>query len=273
VELWGLSAQNEPDFVASYQSCIFNASQMNAWIKVLGPKLKALNPPIKLIAAEPDVWSHLWDNGDKYGPAMTGDAAVSAQVDIIATHDYGSNNKSYTRPSPPAGVKQHIWETEIYYDEPKGSGKIDAGLALARGIYSGVTGGGVSGWHYWWTTHFMDGGSEASPPKRVYTMGNYSKFVRPGFVRVDTTGVPSTAHMVSFVNPGDGTVAIVAMNEGSSAVPVSFFVGGTAWPASVTPYVTSASSNLEAGTAISVTAGRFTGSLAAQSVTTFVGKP
>jgi glucuronoarabinoxylan endo-1,4-beta-xylanase len=272
VDLWGISAQNEPDFVASYQSCIYNASQMNAFIKVLGPKLKALTPPVALIAAEPDVWTHTWNDGDKYGNAILGDATANSLVEIIATHDYGSNNKSYTRPSPPAGVKQHVWETEIYYDEPKGSGKIDAGLAMARGIYSGVTGGGVSGWHYWWTTHFMDGGSESNPPKRVYTMGNYSKFVRPGYVRVDTSGVPSSAHMVSFVNPSDGTVAIVALNETSSAQQVAFFVAGSAWPTSVTPYVTSDSSSLAEGTAIPVSAGRFSGTLAAQSVTTFVGK-
>jgi len=37
--------------------------------------------------------------------------------------------------------------------------------------------------------------------------------------------------------------------------------------------VTSASSNLAAGTAVSVSGGRFSGSLDAQSVTTFVGKP
>jgi glucuronoarabinoxylan endo-1,4-beta-xylanase len=273
VDLWGISAQNEPDYNASYEACLFSATQMNNFIKVLGPKLKALNPPVALIAAEPDVWSHTWNDGEKYGSAIIGDATVSSLVDIIATHDYGSNNKAYTRPAPPSNVKQHVWETEIYYDEPKGSGKIDSGLALARGIYSGVTAGGVSGWHYWWTTHFMDGGSESNPPKRVYTMGNYSKFVRPGYVRVAITGVPSTAHMVAFMNPADGTVVVVALNEGSSAVPVSFFVSGAGWPGAVTPYVTSASSNLQAGSPLAVTAGKFSASLAAQSVTTFVGKP
>ena len=121
---------------------------MNAFIKVLGPNLKALTPAVKLIAAEPDVWSHLWNDGDKYGPAMTGDATVNAIVDIIATHDYGSDVKSWTRPTPPAGVKQQVWETEIVYDAPKGSGKIDSRLATARGICAGVVGGGVSGWHY-----------------------------------------------------------------------------------------------------------------------------
>jgi glucuronoarabinoxylan endo-1,4-beta-xylanase len=119
----------------------------------------------------------------------------------------------------------------------------------------------------------MDGGSASNPPKRVYTMGNFSKFVRPGYVRVGISGVPSSVHMVPFVSPTDGTVAIVALNEGSSAVNVSFFVSGAGWPSTVTPYVTSASSNLAAGTAITVAAGRFSGSLEAQSVTTFVGKP
>jgi len=73
-------------------------------------------------------------------------------------------------------------------------------------------------------------------------------------------------------NLSDGTVAIVVVN-GGSAQQLSFFVAGAAWPASVTPYVTTSSSKLAAGSAISVSAGRFSASLAAQSVTTFVGKP
>jgi glucuronoarabinoxylan endo-1,4-beta-xylanase len=104
-------------------------------------------------------------------------------------------------------------------------------------------------------------------------MGNFSKFVRPGYVRVGITGEPSSVQIVPFVNPTDATLAIVALNSGNSAQQVSFFVSGSAWPGTVTPYVTSASSNLAAETAISVSAARFSGSLAAQSVTTFVGRP
>ena len=78
--------------------------------------------------------------------------------------------------------------------------------------------------------------------------------------------------VVAFTNLSDGTVAIVVVNGGGAA-NVSFFVAGTAWPASVTPYVTTTSSKLAAGTAISVSGGRFSASLAGQSVTTFVGKP
>jgi glucuronoarabinoxylan endo-1,4-beta-xylanase len=104
-------------------------------------------------------------------------------------------------------------------------------------------------------------------------MGNFSKFVRPGYVRIGVTGAPSSVQIVAFSNPSDGTVAIVALNSGTAAQQVSFFVAGSGWPAMVTPYVTSASSNLAAGTVASVSGARFSGSLAAQSVTTFVGKP
>ena len=74
------------------------------------------------------------------------------------------------------------------------------------------------------------------------------------------------------MNPSDGTFAIVALNSGSSAVQFSLFLSGASWPGTVTPYVTSAGSNLAAGTAITAAAGRFSGSLEGQSATTFVGK-
>jgi glucuronoarabinoxylan endo-1,4-beta-xylanase len=270
VDLWGLSAQNEPDYVATWASCIFDASQMNDFIRVLGPMLQELDPPVRLIAAEPDVWSHLWDNGDRYGVAIEGDATVSSLVDVLATHDYGSNVRSTTRPSPPASVSHPIWMTEATY---AAGGDIGPALEFARCIYAAVTSGGVSGWVYWWTTSFMDGGSTSNPPKRVYAMGNYSKFVRPDYVRVDISDVPSSVQIVPFLNPADGTLAIVALNDGTSDEQVSFFVAGTAWPGTVTPYVTSASSNLAAGAPITVSDARFSTSLAAESVTTFVGVP
>ncbi len=267
VDLWGLSPQNEPDFVASYRSCIYSAQQMNDFIKVLGPKLAALNPPVKIVAAEPDVWSHTWNNGDKYGVAIEGDATVSSLVEIIATHDYGSSGTS--RPAPPSTMKHHLWQTEITYSN---GAAIGAGLDIAKGIYAAFNTGGASGWLYWWTQAFFDGGSTSSPPKRVYAMGNFSKFVRPGYFRVGVSGAPSSVQMVAFAG-SDGTIAIVAVNGGSSAVSASFFVSGTCWPSTVTPYVTSTGSNLAAGTEIAVTGGRFSGSLEAQSITTFVGKP
>jgi glucuronoarabinoxylan endo-1,4-beta-xylanase len=269
VDLYAISAQNEPDFTASYQSCLFNASQMTAWIDVLGPALAALSPPVTVLAAEPDNWGNIW-GGDGYGPAIIADANANKYVSVIATHDYGGTSAgTYGRPTPPSNNTHHVWETEC---TPGDTGPI----TIATMIYAAFSTGGVSGWHYWWTEALVPSNNTSSPPPQVYALGNFSKFVRPGYYRVDVSNAPkasgTTPLVVAFSNLSDGTVAIVVVNGGSAA-NLSFFVAGTAWPASVTPYVTTSSSKLAAGSAISVSGGRFSASLAAQSVTTFVGKP
>jgi glucuronoarabinoxylan endo-1,4-beta-xylanase len=266
-DLFAISAQNEPDWNPTYEACIYDKNQMVTFIKALGPKLAALTPPIKVLAAEPDNWGNCW-SGDAYGTAILADATASSYVEIIATHDYGSTSAgTYARPAPPANNTKHLWETEC---TPGDKGPI----TIATMVYAAFATGGVSGWHYWWTQDFLP--STSSPPAQYYALGNFSKFVRPGFYRVDVSGAAkpsgSVPLVVAFTNLSDGTVAIVVVN-GGSAQQAAFFVAGTAWPASVTPYVTTTSSKLAAGTEITVTAGRFSASLTAQSVTTFVGKP
>ena len=39
--LYGVSAQNEPDFTASYASCLYTTEEMVAFLNVLGPKFQA----------------------------------------------------------------------------------------------------------------------------------------------------------------------------------------------------------------------------------------
>ncbi len=267
VDLYAISAQNEPDWNATYEACLYDKTTMVNFIDVLGPKLAALNPPVKVLAPEPDNWGNLW-GGDSYGPAIIADANANSYVGPLAAHDYGTTSAgTYARPAPPANNTHHIWETEC---TPGDTGPI----TIATMIYAAFSTGGVSGWHYWWTESLVPNAS--SPPAQVYALGNFSKYVRPGYYRVDVSGAPtpsgSAPLVVAFSNLLDGTVAIVVVN-GGSAQTVNFFVAGTAWPASVTPYVTTSSSKLAAGTAITVTDARFSASLTAQSITTFVGKP
>ena len=112
VDLYAISAQNEPDWNATYEACLYTASQMVSFINVLGPKLAALSPPIKVLAAEPDNWGNCW-GGDGYGPAIIADSKADSYVGPIATHDYGSTSAgTYARPAPPANNTHHVWETE-----------------------------------------------------------------------------------------------------------------------------------------------------------------
>ena len=82
--------KNEPDFVVSYQSCIFNLDADECLDQaVLQPKLAALNPPVAVLAAEPGTHSIQWvvDNDMATRFSTTRPSARSSPS--LATHDYG----------------------------------------------------------------------------------------------------------------------------------------------------------------------------------------
>jgi glucuronoarabinoxylan endo-1,4-beta-xylanase len=107
--------------------------------------------------------------------------------------------------------------------------------------------------------------------KRLYTIGQFARFVRPGWQRFSASANPvSGVYVTAYKDPATGDFAIVALNNGSSGQSITYTLKGFA-PGSVTPYTTSATQNLAAGSAISVSGSSFTHNLAANSITTFVG--
>jgi glucuronoarabinoxylan endo-1,4-beta-xylanase len=124
-------------------------------------------------------------------------------------------------------------------------------------------------------------------PKRYYAVGNWSRFVRPGWVRIGVSGSLSGISAVAFTDPISGKFAIIAINNsGSDIQNVTFGVSGANVTGSVTPYITSGTpigalgsdGNLSAGSASSsvpaslpVSGGVFT-STVPYGVTTFVGQ-
>src|SRR5580692_4984213 len=155
-------------------------------------------------------------------------------------------------------------------------------LKIAGLMYDALANANMNAWHHWWVypgandnSGLFDDGSPHKPTKRLYAMGNFARFVRPGYSRIDvsTAHVPSGVSVVAFTNAADNTTVVVAINTNTASATVPLFVGGTEWPAQVTPWVTSSSASLASQTSIPLTGARFSATLAAQSVTTFVGKP
>lgn len=103
--------------------------------------------------------------------------------------------------------------------------------------------------------------------KRGAMMAQYSKFVRPGYVRVDATKNPNTNVYVSAYT-GDSKAVIVAINRSTSSVSQKFNLQGAASVSKITSWITDSSKNVASSSAYSGTS--FTAQLPAQSVTTFV---
>jgi glucuronoarabinoxylan endo-1,4-beta-xylanase len=262
VPLSALSPQNESNYVTTWNSCVYTPQELVAFIKVLGPQLAALNPRPRLLAPEMASWGPLWD----YTSAILADANVASMVDVFSVHQYNGVEAPKTTARP-------IWETEYSTFDPPVT-TIDNGIAVAKAVHDAIVTGNASAWHYWWligrnadNEGLLNQG--AVKTKRLYTVGNYSKFVRPGFVRIGTTGGPTGVQASAF-RDCSGKFAFVVINTNPTDTPLGIVfngvVGGT-----VTPWVTSRTLDLAAGTPVPVSGGRAAAVLPASSVTTFVG--
>jgi glucuronoarabinoxylan endo-1,4-beta-xylanase len=268
VDLYALSVQNEPDYNTNgaYDMCLYTGAQMTAFIKVLGPKLAALNPRPKLLAAETSPWGNFWPS---FGDVFNNDSTALGYLDILATHQYDYQAVAH---AIPAG--KHFWETEVSsFDGP--STDIGNGVRVARWIHDSMTIANASAWHYWWLiSHnndnegLMNMGGVVT--KRLYTMGNFSKFVRPGWVRIGTSGGPAGLYASAYKDPASGNFAVVVINDSGADVTQRIALNGAAAP-SVTPQLTSSSANLAPQASLDSSSGAFTMTLPASSVTTFVG--
>jgi glucuronoarabinoxylan endo-1,4-beta-xylanase len=280
IDIYGISPSNEPDMSVGYSCCLWSADQFNTFIKNnLGPHLRAAAPNTKIILGESSQWTE--------APALTAlnDATTVGYVDIVAAHNYGNSN--YPKLTTASNKNKKVWETEISNLNSNDSSITD-GLKWARQIHDFLVNAGGNSWSYWWAIYYKVGGSYPNSGegliginvsnstwvtnKRLYTFGNYSKFIRPGWVRLTTsTSTINQVSITAFKNPNSSECAMVAINQSGSTQAVQFHFNGNTIT-TVTPYVTSASSDLAKQAAITANAsGVFSYTLAANSVTTFVG--
>ena len=327
--LYAMSVANEPDFVScgsadpcngDYDTMAYTAKEMVAFIKVVGPKLKAKN--VKVIAAEASEWIHQWSNisagpdaagknssdplgcgcfgdtidatttakcaskcttgdGYDYGHFLAADAEAWGDFDIVGVHQYDSQI-AYAWPSDVTAARKEVWETEMsgvkWWPEQGASSDIANGVAVAGWIHSALAVGDASAWLWWWYQPMSSGTNDneglwlqsGTDTKRHYTLGNYSKFVRPGYTRVDVNGNSNTDLLISAYKGGTNTTVVVAINKGTADVTIPITISGGTAPASCTPNVTSATDDLAAKTAVTVSGGAFSASLPKATVTTFV---
>jgi len=227
--------------------------------------------------------------GYDYGHWLASDPAAWSAFDIMGVHQY-ETQVGYAWPADVnGGVKdREIWQTEMsgvsHWPEQGPSTDIENGVAVARWIHSGLTVGEASAWLYWWYKSYYNNNNEglglmmgadinsAPATKRYYTMGNFSRYIRPDVFHMVRVAGPSPANIMVSAYKGDaGEVVIVAINETNAAADVPIAIAGTA-PAMMVPIVTSASGNWVEGTPVAVTGGSLPAALPAMSVTTFVSQ-
>jgi glucuronoarabinoxylan endo-1,4-beta-xylanase len=255
VNLYAISVQNEPNFLPSYESCGYSGAQMDAWIAQEGGKINT-----KLMMPEADSF-----NTDMSDPTLNDSNAVG-HVAIVAGHTYGVAPFYYTNAK---NKGKDVWMTETTYTPAAGSSAqptISDAIAAAELYHQSMAVAQYNAYVYWWTPLLLNGNS---PNYYAYALGQYSKFVRPGYVMNGANNNPTSGVYVTSYS-GSGKYVIVAVNANGGASNITFDISG-ATITSVTPYQTSASNQIAQLGAVSVSNDVFTYSLPGQSITTFVG--
>ena len=225
-------------------------------------------------------------NGYDYGHWLWKDPEAWTAFDIFGVQQYDSQI-AYAWPTDVNDGKKdkEVWQTEMsgirYWPEEGPSSDIDNGVAVASWIHSALTVGEASAWLWSFYESFFENDNEglaltkgsSTTAKRYFTLGNYSKFVRPSYIAVEVAGNTNGDVLLSaYLSPDDGTVVVVAVNRGLTAVSVPIAITGGVSPPLLTPTVTSATDNLREEPALTLTGGSFIAELPSMSVTTFSGK-
>ena len=265
VYVYALSIQNEPDANVNYASCHWSPQQFHDFVPYLYNALIASNvSSTQIMLPESQNWN------DPQGLAATAmnDPAVAADVGIVADHDYGGGSG----PQPNYG-KTH-WETEVStFDAYNGS--ITNAMYWARQYHLFMTSAQVNAYHYWW---LVSGNADnegltdqnGNAAKRMYALGNFSRFIRPGYYRIGVNNTASMALISAYQYPNSGDIAIVAINTGTASINQVFTLTNLPVPVSMTPWVTSSNLSLANQTDVTVANSSFTYTLPAMSVVTFV---
>lgn len=247
-----VSIENEPDYAQqiNYEGCTWTSQNFADFCKTYAPQI---GKPIMM----PESYHLDFSLSD---PTLN-DATAAANVTYIGGHLYGVSPKKYTKA---LDLKKHVWETEHYYT----GDNANSCMSTAKEIFDCMN-CDFSAYVWWWMTYSSDEGIYANnaPNHRGWVIGQFSKWVRPGYIRVDATYSPQNGvNVVAF--KGDSNV-VVAMNNTTSSQNVTFSYSNET-VTSVTKYTSSQSKSGKNEGTITATNNSFSTTLDAQSVSTFV---
>ncbi|HEV2437051.1 MAG TPA: hypothetical protein VG077_13730 [Verrucomicrobiae bacterium] len=270
VNLYAISIQNEPDAaVTTYEACQWTNTFIHDFVTNLYNALLAKGVgSTRIILPESQNWQ---DYQNLAGPAMS-DPNVAQDVGIIADHNYDGANGPANLAKNSYG--KSLWETEVSQLGGETS-DIANGVYYAERIFLFLTVAQANAWHYWWivpygsNTGLMD--TNAAPTKRLFAVGNYSRFVRPGYYRIDVANNNPLTSISAYKDTNSGNFAIVAVNPGPTVVTQIFNLSNFT-ASSITPWITSSNFSLANQSSLTVTNASFTYVLPGMSVVTFVGQ-
>jgi glucuronoarabinoxylan endo-1,4-beta-xylanase len=257
--LHGISIQNEPDWPASYEGCLWTPAEMIAFLRSQGRRFD----DIKLMGPE-----SLGFRKAQSDPILN-DPLAAQHLDIVAGHLYGA-----TPSDDPLARRQgkELWMTEHYTDSSSDANDWAKAMPVAVELHKSMVANYNA--YVWWYIRRAYGllTDDGNVSKRGHIMAQYAKFVRPGYSRVAATERPYQDVLVTAYRGGDGKLVVVAVNNGAQQRKIDLKFAANA-PRKLVRTTTSAGASQQVGGEIDVAGGAATLNLEPSSVSTLVNQP
>jgi glucuronoarabinoxylan endo-1,4-beta-xylanase len=240
-----ISIQNEPDWKPSYESCEYTADDF----------INFFNAPGEIVGAKVAAPESLNFNQSMTNAILSNDVAAS-KIDIIAGHTYGSGIAKFPLAEQ---KKKEIWMTEYLLNLKTGdagapawstyseASKWNESLTMLTGINDAMN----SNWnaYIWWYLKrfysFIGDGEQGTANgevlKRGYAFSHFSKFVRPGFIRIANTVPSGSTLKVTSFKKNNQTVIVIINPE---IFPINNVQFNGLKPVSATSYSSTVSTSL-----------------------------
>jgi O-glycosyl hydrolase len=209
-----LSVQNEPDLATSYASAQYTNAELDAVSAKVADAVHGLGQGVLVGAPE-------GSNRTASAAYMNNfSSATRNKLDFVAVHDYSAyaDVNHFGKP---------LISTEVSNFQAANDPSIADGLKWGNMIAAALK-RGERGWLYWWAVNPATSGSGEglinlgsnnaySVNKRLYVMGQFSRYLRPGDTRVLASSSDANLVSVAGVN-ASGRGAVVIINNSASAI-------------------------------------------------------
>jgi glucosylceramidase len=241
IPIWGLTVQNEPLAVQTWESCNYTAEEERDFVKnYLGPALRKDGLSDKKII----VWDHNRSFMFQRASVILDDPAAARYVWGVGYHWYVDDSFENVKRVREAYPRTHLLFTEGC-NGPFDLSKINDwqwGETYGKSMIHDFN-NGVEGWTDWNVLLDETGGpnhvqnfcfapihADTKTGKLYYMdsyyyIGHFSKFIRPGAKRVISSSSTDKLQTTAFLNP-DGKIAVIVLNLSDEVQPFNFSVKG-----------------------------------------------
>lgn len=263
IDIYSVSIQNEPDYGSEWTW--WTSDECLDFIVNYGKDVVA-GTDTKLMS--PETFQY---NKEYYNKILNNPTAF-ANVDLFGTHFYGTQRSQMDFPAL-ENCGKDIWMTEVYVPNSNANSADNwpEAIQVSENIHNGLVVGNMNAYVWWFIRrNYGPMKDDGTISKRGYCMAQFSKYVRPGDVRIGCTEQPASGVLVSAYKNNSDQVTVVAVNSSTTATTQNFSLKNGEKIEEVDRFRTSGNENIAKTADLEHDTSSFWAQLPAQSVSTFV---